>query len=663
MPPSTGVTTVSSPPGPRVRQAGKRPRRWLIVLVTLTLLVVILVLIWDWNWFKPMVERRVEAATNRVFAINGDLDVDLGFPTVVRADGIRLSNADWSTQGDEMLAARRVEIAIRLWPLLSGRVDLPIVRVDQGHVLLERDTEGRANWRFTDEPAEPSDNPPIIRELHITDGELRLIEPRLRTDLRLDLRSGERDAENQRAPLLANGEGRYRGERFELSGRVDSPLDLQDGDHPYRIDATATAGSTKARVRGSLVAPLQFNDFAVRFELAGADLARLYPLIGLALPATPPYALDGQLSRTGVTWRYDDFAGTVGDSDLGGDVAIDPSGERVALTAELTSTRLDLDDLAGFLGGTPGTGTRETASTEQVADRQRQTASGRVLPDRPYDLSKLRSIDADVRLTAADVNAPPLPINSLSGRLVLVDGLVTIDPLRLGVADGEINAWVTMDATRDPIATALKMQARRLDLPKLFPNAELVKDSVGRIAGDANLQARGNSVALMLGSADGELGFAMGPGRISNLLIELAGLDIAEAIKFLLTDDKVIPVRCAYADFAFEDGVATARAFAVDTTDTVIFGDGSIDFGKEELDLRLRPRPKDRSILALRSPLKIGGTLADPSFRPEGGPLLLRGIAAAALYAAAPPAALLALIEFGPGEDAECGPAGEAPAS
>src|SRR5215217_3675351 len=160
MTPSSGATTVSSPPGPRVRHSGTRRPRWLILLGVLVLLLIVLVLVWDWNWFKPMIERRVEAATNRSFAINGDLDVDLGFPTVVRADGIRLSNADWSTQGDEMLAARRVEIAIRVWPLLSGRIDLPIVRVDHGHVLLERDTEGRANWQFTDEPSEPPDAPP-----------------------------------------------------------------------------------------------------------------------------------------------------------------------------------------------------------------------------------------------------------------------------------------------------------------------------------------------------------------------------------------------------------------------------------------------------------------------------------------------------------------------
>lgn len=643
--------TPSSPSG----AARLRRRRWPWLVAAIALLVVVLALVWDWNWFKAYAERRVEAATGRDFRIGGDLDVDLGFAPVISAGKVRLGNAEWSEDAD-MASAERLRFSVRLWPLLGGRYDLPFVHLERPRLLLERNADGEANWRFADddEPSPPA--PPLIRQLTVADGELRVRDPPHRTDVRLDVRSGEAGDEHARAPLIARGEGRYRGRPFELAGQVESPLELRSTGRPYRVDVRARAGATRTRARGELIAPLQFGDFDVRFELSGPDLGDLYPLLGIALPTTPPYTLDGRLSREGDTWRYRDFRGTVGDSDLGGDASIDLSGERPALVAELSSKRLDLDDLAGFLGAPPGTGENETASPEQIAEAQRLRARGRVLPDRPYALSKLRAMDADVKLRAAQVQAPPLPIDTLSGHLRLQNGVVRLDPLQAGVAGGEIVGWVTMDASREPIATSLKLQARRLELPRLFPNAQLVGNSSGRIAGQAELEGRGNSIAAMLGSAGGELGLAMGPGRISNLLIELAGLDIAEALAFLLTEDRVIPVRCAYADFGVDDGVATTRAFAFDTTDTVIFGEGSLDFGDESLDLRLRPQPKDRSILALRVPLRIGGTLADPSFRPEGGPLLLRGIAAAALYSAAPPAALLALIEFGPGEDARCGP-------
>ena len=91
-----------------------------------------------------------------------------------------------------------------------------------------------------------------------------------------------------------------------------------------------------------------------------------------------------------------------------------------------------------------------------------------------------------------------------------------------------------------------------------------------------------------------------------------------------------------------------------DTSDTVMFGEGSMNLDGEKLALEVRPEPKDVSPLSLRGPLHIGGTFKDPSFRPEAKPLLGRAALAAALYAIAPPAALLAFIETGPGESVDC---------
>jgi hypothetical protein len=176
------------------------------------------------------------------------------------------------------------------------------------------------------------------------------------------------------------------------------------------------------------------------------------------------------------------------------------------------------------------------------------------------------------------------------------------------------------------------------------------------VNGRIDLAGHGNSIADMLGTADGSVHLGMGQGRFSNLLLELAGLDVAESLKFLLGKDRTVPVRCAYGLFDVDNGVMHARAFAFDTTDTVLFGSGKINLQQETLALELRPKPKDVSPFSLRGPLEISGTLKDPHFRPKAKPLLARAAAAVALYAIAPPAALLAFIETGPGEDTACVP-------
>jgi hypothetical protein len=81
---------------------------------------------------------------------------------------------------------------------------------------------------------------------------------------------------------------------------------------------------------------------------------------------------------------------------------------------------------------------------------------------------------------------------------------------------------------------------------------------------------------------------------------------------------------------------------------------GDIDFNDESLHLKMLARPRDISLVAIRTPIRIGGTLADSSIAPEGEPLLLRGTIVAALAAVAPPLALLGLIETGPGKNTSC---------
>jgi len=114
-------------------------------------------------------------------------------------------------------------------------------------------------------------------------------------------------------------------------------------------------------------------------------------------------------------------------------------------------------------------------------------------------------------------------------------------------------------------------------------------------------------------------------------------------------------VRCAATAFDVKQGLMTSRALVLDTTDTVVYGDGTINLATEAIDLYFRPYPKDKSILALRSPLKLTGTLGAPNAGPDKGALAGRAAAAIALGAINPLLALAATVETGPGQDANCG--------
>jgi uncharacterized protein involved in outer membrane biogenesis len=538
-------------------------------------------------------------------------------------------------------------------------VRIPSLRLIRPVLNLEVGPNRVGNWTF----GKPGKMQPQFRRLWVDDGKLAFLDPARKTDITVDVASQVRQGNETTAPITAKGGGTWNGNRFTVEGRADSPLALRDSETPYRIDARATAGATHAHARGTLLDPLRMRDFDLKLALSGKNLEDLYPLLGLAIPPSPPYTLDGRLTRDitrvrddqHVVWHYDKFTGKVGDSDLSGSASVETGGARPYLRANLTSKRLDFDDLAGFVGGAPQAGRGETTNPELAAQSARAKARTRLLPDQPYKLERLRAMDADVRWKAHRITAPKLPLDDMDAHLKLEGGLLKLDPLNFGVAGGDIRSVIRMDAREATIRTRAQIAARGLNLAQLLPDVKLAQDAIGKVGGTIAVTGNGNSIAKMLATSNGDIAIGMGRGQISNLLMEWAGLDIAEALKFMITKDRTIPVRCAFGDFTVRDGVMTTRALAFDSTDTIIIGDGSISLRDETLNLRLRPRPKDRSLFVLRSPLIASGTFKDPSFRPDFKRVGLRGAIALALGSIAPPAALLALIETGPGEDANCG--------
>jgi hypothetical protein len=624
-----------------------------VALALLAIAVVILVVLWDWNWFKRPVERIVEAKTGRSFDIGGNLGVDLGRVTAVHLDRVHFGNARWS-KVPVMASADRVDFSVELWPLLRRDVRIPELRLMQPHLLLERGPDGIGNWVF----GSPGNSNVQFRRLWVQDGRLQYIDAVERTDIDVAVTS-ESAPDGGAAPIRASGRGRWKGTAFRVQARAESPLALRDPNRPYHIDAVADAGATHAHARGTLIDPVRLRDFDLQFALDGRDLADLYPLLHIATPPSPPYHFDGKLTRTfdgpRTVWHYDGFRGRVGDSDLAGSSSVTVGGPRPFLRGALVSRVLDFDDLAVFVGKAPKAGGGETTNPELAAQAAREQASPRVLPDTPYNLEKMRSMDADVHWKAQRIDAPSLPLDDMDVHLRLDDGLLHLDPFDFGVASGHIRGQLQMDARKAPIRTRVDASARGLDLARVLPRVQSARDAIGRVGGHAALAGTGNSVAKMLGSADGSLAMGMGRGEISNLVMELAGLDIEESLKFLLTGDKRIPIRCAFGDFAVQDGVMHANALAFDTTDTIIVGNGEVSLRDETLDLTLRPRPKDRSLFALRSPLLVDGTFKAPHFRPDLKRVGLRGALALSLGSIAPPAALLATLELGPGKDANCG--------
>src|SRR5690606_11613408 len=211
--------------------ASARAHPWRVAAAVFAIALLVLVLLWDWNWFKGPVERVVSAQTGRSFEIGGDLDVDLGPTTIVRADRLVLGNADWSGT-PEMAKADSLELHVRPFSLLTGSIHIPELGLSRPDLLLETGDDG-GNWIF--EGMSGDGEGPRIDRLLVDEGRLRFIDRAGETDIDLAVASHE-GADAGERPLTLHGDGHWRGEAFELSGAVASPLELRSTDTPFALD-------------------------------------------------------------------------------------------------------------------------------------------------------------------------------------------------------------------------------------------------------------------------------------------------------------------------------------------------------------------------------------------------------------------------------------------
>jgi AsmA family protein len=613
------------------------------VFLSLTVLIILVVAFFDWNWLRDPIAHKVSSSTGRSFAINGDLNVHLSLRPRIVANDIVLGNAAWSGE-PSMATIKRLDFRIDILKLLDARVAFPEMALSEPHVVLEVSKDGTPNWVFNEQDKNKPVEFPTIGALTIDHGSATYRDPKIDTDLALEIKTLEGGKGNPESILEVMGKGRFKGLPTTLQARGGALLSLRSVDHPYPIKASGMLGSTKASIDGMLLDPLRLTGERLNFQLEGSDLALLFPIIGVPIPPTPPYKLAGFLDHAGEVWTFRRFKGTVGHSDVAGDFAVDRGKHPQMITAGLVSQKLDMKDFGGFIGADRGA---QPSQTPPPGDR--------VLPTEPFSLEKLQAADADVHFRGEKILTEKMPLEKMSAYLVVNNGRLKLAPLDFGVAGGNLVLHIEMDGRKPGIVTRADITAKGLHLDRMFPASKLAGASSGTMGGRAKLDANGNSIAQMLASANGESALIMDGGSVSELMLRLSNLDIANSIGVLLGGDKQVPIRCMVGNFKAVDGDFKVEALVLDTPKVNISGSGDVNFSDESLHLRLVSQDKGFSLASLRGPIAITGSFKTPLVRPEVGGALARGGLAVALGAVtAGIGALVPLLDFGKDKNSNC---------
>lgn len=627
-----------------------RSKKILVISVAIFVIAVIAITLFDWNILKPYIERQVTEKTGREFVIRGDLDVNLSLNPKISVEGLSLANADWGT-GQPMLAIEKLSFRINPWELLWGEIVLPELSISQPKIILEKSLDGKRNWVLKKEEKAPE--LPKIGRLTIDQGTLTFRDPKTETDVTARIATDSASVDARETLINVVAEGKFTGLTFTSQIHGGEVISLMDKNLPYPIKGNAQIGTTHAAFDGTITGLQALSAMDLKLEVRGDNLSALYPITGIVIFPSPPYRISGRLQHQKTEWSLDGFSGQVGTSDLGGDILFDTGGERPMLRGEVVSQLLDLEDLSGFVGARKGPQPQDSPAEKQKKKASIAAQRDRLLPDQEFSVDRLRAMDADIKFTGQSIRNKDLPVKHLVTHTRIDNGLMTLDA-DFTVAGGSIDADVTVNARADPPAAEAQVDFKKLELPKLFPKSELMHDSLGLIGGRARIKGQGRSVGTLLGSADGRFGLVMSGGQISNMMLEIIGLDGAEILKFLVTGDKNVKVRCAVTDFDIKKGMMNSEAFIIDTTDTNILGEGQISLAEETIKMKISPEPKDFSIVSLRTPVHISGTFKEPIIYPDKMLAIRVGAAVLLGVFATPLASLIPLIETGPGEDNNC---------
>lgn len=621
---------------------------FLSVLAFFVLLPVVLLVFINTPPGRPVFSALGSTLSGRTIEFTDYIYPALAWPPTLHVSGLTVVNSGAQRHAN-MAEIGVMEASLNVGALMRGSFELQKLSLVNSSLHLERDKDGTANWASDEPVPAEEETPPALPSLgtvYLENSEFTYIDVPQKTDLALK-------AASEGDQFVLTGEGKKEGKPFRLHAKAAASCLVQEA-QSCPLEMAFNVGHTAMQAKGSLksLVPPQGADFNV--DIKGADAAELFPLFGIALPPTAAYHVAGKLTYENERWHFNDFTGKMGESDLQGDATWDTSGVKPHLTAKLLSKQLRFVDLGPLIGLSPPV----AVSEEQKAYAAKREENPLIIPDLPLDITKISSLNADVTFTGKQIISENLPLDDFYLKLSLQDKVLKLMPVSFGSAQGNITTYFTVDANQNPVRHDADVHFDKLSLAGLFGK---VGESLGDIekpegflAGRAVLSGHGKSLHEMVSDSEGKAAIGMSGGKISNLLIKLLSLDIARSLGFLLTGDEPVAIRCVAASFDVRNGVMLTDTFVVDTADTNIAGEGTVNLGSEQMKLRVVPAPKEPTVLSLRSPITIEGTLKKPSVNLEKGPLAARGVIAAGLAAVAPLAAAVAFLDSGAGEDSDC---------
>lgn len=524
-------------------------------------------------------------------------------------------------------------------PALEGALEKPALAVS---------AKGRT-WRelLTQTTIKLSSTPSKLRHRRAEPSSARLIE--------LDSLTVKAE---RGGPLTAEARGRVEGQPLVFNLQGHTLLGLAGGAGRWPVKFELRSPNARLQARGSVAEPWAVRGFDLEHRLTGERFEQLTPAISLIVPLHGPFEISGRFKDREGQYLLSELHARIGQSQFSGGITWDPREGRPHVAAKLDSPELHITD---FTIGLLEDDEDEKAATQvQAAD----TRAERLIPDYTIPVETLRAIDLDLHLRVERVLSPTVTLGGFTSDVKLQDGVLTLSEAMVkGSGGANLSTRLHLDARSDPPYTEWTVKARDLDYGRLLEHLEVTDLVEGKIDLDLHLAGPGATQQSFLGQVDGHLVLVGGRGRLASRKLDLWAGDLTRVMLSPRWERKEsAEIECVVARVDVVDGLAKTQGLLLDTKRVTIAGSGTLDLASEEIDLVVKPAPKQASLVSLASPARVSGTLAEPRFSRTKLPTDRKLSAASGLLAGLinPAFLALSLSHLGSGEKNPCAAAMEA---
>jgi AsmA protein len=371
------------------------------------------------------------------------------------------------------------------------------------------------------------------------------------------------------------------------------------------------AGNNILDLEGGIATPITLAGTALNIQASIPDLSSLGPLAGASLPAWKNIMAQGTLIDPGGLGLLnaigiDSAVLNMDNAALGGDFSW-YFGIRPRLQVALKAQQINLDPL---LAGLPDAHAPKAPATPPP---ERQT--NYLIPPTKLPLAMLQAASADIQLSADSLIFHHATYTAIQGHAVLINGLLTFSPVTALVPGGSVAANATVNASKDPAAATLSVDAPALAISPFLSALGLPSAAEGTLQAGMSASGTGDSLQDLASSVQGQLGMAMVNGTVDGEVLSRvfgAALSAVDLPASLVGAQGPVAVRCFGLRLDAENGIGRISALTLDSNRLLVQGGGSLNFGNETLGLIIRPQLRVAGN-QIGVPVKIGGTFADPT--------------------------------------------------